>query len=225
MLNSSVLVQKQYPVSNTPDIISSAMQALHNIHTLDGSITRGMRGITRAFKWADSLLAFSFRCFHVTDVGCWRWGFTAKRMCRKRTKGTTFIVSHVSAHADLDGSPAHFISVVGLIAATVFLLHWKEKHYWAGCWFSSSCLMGCTSVKGLTHSDYFVAITHRLRADWNIGDHWGLFIKSRRPQEKICCCAIKLRSEVLQAGQRMRPAPFKASWDLCPIQAFTRITG
>lgn len=86
MLNSSVLVQKQYPVSNTPDIISSAMQALHNIHTLDGSITRGMRGITRAFKWADSLLAFSFRCFHATDVGCWRWGFTAKRMCRKRTK-------------------------------------------------------------------------------------------------------------------------------------------
>lgn len=44
-------------------------------------------------------------------------------MCRKRAKGTTFIVSHVSLHADLEGSPVHFISVIAMIAAMMFLLH------------------------------------------------------------------------------------------------------
>lgn len=76
-----------------------------------------------------------------------------------------------------------------------------------------------------THVHYFVTITYCLRADRK---HWKLlrlFINSKRSQEKICCCAKKLRSEVLHSCQRMQATPCKASRDLYPIQALARITG
>lgn len=207
-----------------PDIISSAMSALRNIHTIDGPITQGMRGITRfqTSRWFISVFFFFFRFFHAAGAG-WRWWGhlwhgSIKRMCRKQTKAVHF----PSVTRIVTVCPVHFLTVIAIVCRMLpwFLCLIGKRNTQAGLrfWLNSSFLPVGMRRRQTSHT--CVLFCHQ-NISASVKTAEAIYKIKEASGKKDLPLPNKVEIRSAARVSTMRPTPRKSSRDaLPPVKAF-----